>query len=317
MARASAAQRTARLIAIAGQLRKGLRVRVSELAAELGVTEAELAGDLETMSMCGVAPFTPDEYIPVMVEDGYVEVWGELPALRGAIRLSTSEASALASALQAAGFDAEDELTARLLTAAAPSQFDAEELEATVRTAATQHVVPVFSALSQAIQEHAVVRLEYIKVGTDAPSTREVEPRSLFAERSAWYLTAWCRSAGDWRTFRVDRIRSAGLIGETFDVDAHSPGDALDRGSAIPAAGLPTATLRFADAGDFMQREWPGATLKETADDGSALACVPYAGTAWIARQVTARMGAVEVVEPAEVRAAVREFAQAELASLG
>jgi proteasome accessory factor C len=305
------------LIAIAGQLRKGLRVRVADLAAELGVTEAELASDLETMSMCGVAPFTPDEYIPVMVEDGYVEVWGELPALRGAIRLSTAEAGALAAALQAAGFEADDALTARLLAAAAPSQFDAEALEATVRTAATAHAAPVFSALSQAIEGRAVVRLEYVKGGADQASEREVEPRALFAERGAWYLTAWCRSADDWRTFRVDRIRSAGLVGESFDPSAHAHGDLLDRGSAIPAAGLPTATLRFAEASDYTEREWPGSQLRDTAADGSALVEVPFAGTAWIARQVAARMGSVEVVEPAEVRTAVRESAAAQLSELG
>ena len=48
--------------------------------------------------------------------------------------------------------------------------------------------------------------------GTD--SRREVEPHALVNFGRRWYLVAWDRRRGDWRTFRVDRVSrpaSAGL----------------------------------------------------------------------------------------------------------
>ena len=307
MTRTPGSERARRLIAIMGQLTPDARIRIADLAAEVGASESELTADLETLSMCGVAPYYPDDLAPLVVEDGYVEVWGELPALKGPVRLSAAEASALAAALQAAGFTASDELPARLLAAAGSAGFDAEQLERTIRSASSAHDAQTYEALARAVQEHGVLHLEYAALGTEEVTARDVEPMSLFAERGAWYLTAWCRRAGDWRTFRVDRIRSAGLTGERFDSDAHSgtPG-AL---GAFEARGLPTARLRFSAGESFTDRDWPGGRILERAEDGGITVEVPYGGTAWIARHVVGRLGAVEVLEPAELRAAVRELA--------
>jgi len=309
MARTSGAERARRLIAMAGQLRPGTRLRIADLAAELGTTEAELTADIETLSMCGVAPYCPDDLTPLFVENGYVEVWGELPALKGPVRLSAAEASALAAALQAAGFSADDELAARLLSATGSTGFDAEELERTIRAATTAHDAEVYEAVARAVEEHAVTRIEYVRMGAEEMIARDVEPVALFAERGAWYLTAWCRKAGDWRTFRVDRIRSAVLAAERFGPTARSgvPGAV----SAFSAEGLPAARLRFSAGESFAGREWPGACVVEQAEDGSIVVDVPYGGTDWIARHVAARLGGVEALEPAEIRAAVRELAGA------
>ena len=182
---------------------------LSELAELLGTTEQELTDDLTTLSLCGVAPYYPNDYVPVIVEDGFVEVFGDLPALSGPVRLSSAEARALAAALEAAGFSSSDDLTARLLDAAAGAGFDAAELERTVRAAASEHDRDIFESVAQALDERLVLRIAYQGAADAQPRSRDVEPLSLFAERGVWYLTAWCRDAMAWRTFRVDRIRSA------------------------------------------------------------------------------------------------------------
>ncbi len=307
MARAaSAAERARRIIALLGQLTPGTRVAVADLAREVGTTAADLADDLETLAMCGVAPYDPGDLMPLMIEDGTVEVWGELPAVRGPVRLSTGEARALAAALQAAGVGADDTLTSRLLAAAASDSFDAEQLERTVRAASSAHEVSVFEVLAQGLEEHAVLRLEYVKAGSEETSSRDVDPVALFAERGAWYLTAWCHNAGDWRTFRIDRIRSVAVTGGRFDPSARSLGTP---GSAFDLHGLPVATLLFSAGERFTEREWPGAAVAEERASGEFVVRVPYAGTDWIARRVVARLGAVEALEPAEVRSAVRGLA--------
>lgn len=309
MPRTPGADRTRRIVALLGMLKPDTRIAISELAAAVGASEAELASDLETLSMCGVAPYDPGCLVPLFVDEGFVEVYGELPANLGSVRLSQAEASAVAEALQAAGFSADDELTARLLAAAASAHFDAAELERTIRTAAASHAGEVYAALAQASANGAIVRIEYSSGGTGAPHAREVEPAALFLERDAWYLVAWCRSAGAWRTFRLDRIVSAGLTGETFEPGEHGP--VPDSRVAFDTSGLPTARLRFAADEPFHEREWPGSKLVAEDADGSAEAEVPYAGTAWIARRVVSRLGRVEAVAPEEVREAVSDLASA------
>lgn len=307
MARPSSSERARRLIALLGQLDPGRRIRLADLAQSLGVSEAQIAADLETLSVCGVAPYDPLGLIPVFIDGDEVVVFGEVPALKAGVRLSAAEAEALSAALQAAGFGSDDRLTARLLEAAS-SSFTAEELERVLVTRVGAHDRGVYEVLADAIAQHVAVELEHTPSGAEEIRRRVVEPCALFAERGAWYLTAWCRTAGSWRTFRLDRIRSARATGEAARASLPARGSL----SAMPSGGasdeLPRARLRFSPADGFVEREWPGAVVKEATENGVAIVDVPYAGTQWIARHIVARLGEVEVLEPVEVREAVRSL---------
>lgn len=320
MARFTSADRARRLLALFGKLTPG-EIPLATLAAELGTTEADLSADLETLSLCGVAPYYPDQMVDVFVEDGIVQVYSPPPALREPVRLSAAEAEALAAALSAAGFSADDPLTARLL-AAASMRFDAAEMERTLRAAAEPHDAGVFETLAEAVRDAKVVEIRYQKEGAEDAEMRRVEPLQLFAERGSWYLSAWCRSAGALRTFRIDRVLSVDASDERAIHTAPKVAGATakrtkarDGGapSAFNPTGLPLARLRFAPGEAFVEREWPGGWVLSTADEAGTIAEVPFAGTAWIARRVVARLGAVEVLEPAELRSAVRELAREEI----
>ncbi len=310
MARPSSSESARRLFALLGQLKPGMSVPVAELADTLGVSAAQLADDLETLCVCGVAPYGPDQMLDVFVEDGMLEVYSPLPVVSAPVRLAPSEARALAAALAAAGFDGHDPLAEKLLSAAA-TDFDADALERTLRSAIATHDGAVFEKLASAIRDRAVTRIEYHSDGAASPTSRDVEPSRLFAERGAWYLSAWCRTAEGVRTFRVDRIRSAQATGERFESVVQPDANVLP--TAFAPEGLPLATLRFAADEPFVAREWPGGRVATAEADGTTIAEVPYAGTGWVARRVVARLGAVECVAPAEVRDAVRKLASAEL----
>ena len=316
MARPSSSESARRLISLLGQLTPGARIPLDELAGSLDVTPAQLANDLETLSMCGVAPYTPDQLVEVFVDDGFVEVYAPLPAVKAPVRLSPGEARAPAAALAAAGFTADDPLVSRLL-AASSAGFDAERLEHTLRSAIATHDSSVFQTLASATSSHEAVAISYQSEGAAEPTERIVEPAALFAERGAWYLSAWCRSAGAMRTFRIGRIRVATATRETFVVRRGTGVGATSDGAlkAFAPEGLPVATLRFEADEQFLAREWPGGRIAAEKPDGEIVADVPFAGTGWIARRVVARLGRVEAVGPAEVRTAVRELALGESAS--
>lgn len=314
MPRTSSADRARRLIALLGRLQEGMRVPLATLAAELDTTPAELATDLETLSVCGIAPYTPMELVPVFVDGDVVEVWGSVPAMRGPVRLSGAEAGALAAAFAAAGFPADDPLPTKLL-AAASAECNAEELARTLRTRAAHHNPAVFEVLAAGISEHEILTITYQREGATLPARRRVEPLQLFADRGVWYLSAWCHKAGAYRTFRVDRMQAVEPTDEKFDPSARGSG-ALSV-VAFAAEGLPVARLLFSAGEEFSEREWPGGVVAEERPDGSLVVEVPFAGTDWIARRVTGRLGRVQVLEPTPVRDAVAALAREELASLG
>ena len=308
-ARTTSAEVARRLIALLGRLREGTRVPLATLAAELDTTPAALASDLETLSLCGIAPYTPMELVPVFVDGDVVEVWGSVPAMRGPVRLSPAEAAALGAALAAAGFPADDPLATKLL-AASSAAFDAQELARTLRTSTASHATATFEALAAGIASGEVLAIAYQREGAAEPTLRRVEPLQLFTDRGAWYLSAWCRAAGAFRTFRVDRVRAVEPTGDVFDPAARSGGLATN---AFTSDGLPTARVRFAPGEAFTEREWPGSRVAEELADGSLVVDVPFGGTEWIARRIVARLGVVEVLEPTSVRDAVAALARDEL----
>jgi len=306
MARTSAATRARRLLAILHLLKPDTEVPLADIADALGVTESEVAEDLALLACCGLDPYTPDALVPLYLEGGVVTVFGELPALDRAVRLSSREAHALAAALELAGIPAEGPLIDKLFSGAAMRDVTADDIARLLTVAEAAAVGQTLGDLVVARHGCRCVRLAYQSAGQDRVSERVVEPLGLVNDQGVWYLEAYCRNANSLRTFRVDRIRSYEVLDEVFEVRDLSPS-----GRAFVTEGLPTALVRMSSGAERALREWPGARLASEDDSGTVVE-VPYAGTAWIARQVLAMLGQAEVLGPPEVRAAVRELAASE-----
>jgi proteasome accessory factor C len=302
MPKAPSSEQARRLLVLIGRLEPGTEVPLAELAGALGVSVRQVAADLELLSLCGVAPYSPGDLVPLYVEGDTVNVWGAMPALDRRVRLSPAEARALAAALQAAGRTADDPLVSRLLDAT--SDADPHDIERVIRTAAASDPGH-HAALSLAASRHEAVRILYQTGGAEEVTERVIEPLALLNERGNWYVEAHCRLAGSVRTFRIDRVRVAELTGEHF-----VPIPFALPGTALPTEGLPRARVRFDPDVEVPEREWPGLRVVSEEPSGTIVE-VPYAGTAWIARQVASFLGAAEVLEPAELRRAVVELATA------
>jgi predicted DNA-binding transcriptional regulator YafY len=63
----------------------------------------------------------------------------------------------------------------------------------------------VLSVLAAAVRDREIVRFAYRRRDGTA-GERRVEPHHVVATYGLWYLVAFDTRAGDWRTFRVDRI---------------------------------------------------------------------------------------------------------------
>jgi predicted DNA-binding transcriptional regulator YafY len=73
------------------------------------------------------------------------------------------------------------------------------------------------SVIAAACRDSECLRFGY-RTRDGTHSRREVEPHSLVNRGRRWYLVAWDRGRGDWRTFRIDRLAKPGLTGGRFTV---------------------------------------------------------------------------------------------------
>ena len=95
----------------------------------------------------------------------------------------------------------------------------------------------VLMALATACRDSLATTMDYRTRGGDQAS-RRLQPLRLVHSEQRWYLLAWDRDRSDWRTFRLDRVRSGSVaLGAplpprrppTDDVAAYV-GDALTKG---------------------------------------------------------------------------------------
>ncbi len=299
----SHAVRARRLLALMHHLEPDSVTPVPDLAEALGVSEQELAADLELLSVCAADRYDPLTNVPLYVEDGLVHVFGKMPALDRAVRLTSAEAHALVTALQAVGRGSDDPLVTALI--AASSGVDTGEVERVVRTAVSPDAGP-YTVLASAAARRERVCIDYQGLGDPEPRARTIEPLAMQSERGAWYVHAFCREAGALRTFRLDRIRTAEPTGAHF-----TPHRFDATGAILPSENLPRAVIAFAPGVTPPEREWPGSHVIQIDAPGTVVA-VPYAGTAWIAREVASFLGDAVVLEPFEVREAVASFVTGE-----
>lgn len=298
-------QRLTRVLSVLRELRPNTTIPITELAERTGLSQKTLAGELTVLSLCSGDPRDPLSFIPVLVDGGRVDVFGQMPALERPIRLTPAEVAALIAALEVAGVPSADPLFATLTSASTPSaRIEDVERMVMASSAASPDFAEVLWRVSLGIESSRVLELEYQSAGSDVPKQRAVEPVGTLRDRDTWYLRAWCRKAGAERTFRFDRICDIRVTGEVF-----AARDAAPVGSPLTTDGLPIARLRLAPGLELAEAEWPGLEVVEQLADGSSLADIPFAGHAWIARKVVAHLGAIEVLAPSEVREAVADLA--------
>jgi proteasome accessory factor C len=305
-------ERFARLVTLASILihagRAGDRLRAEDVCERLQITDQELREDVNVLN---VVNFGGGSYVlyAEVGDDGWVEVDPEPYSDNFArpARLLPVEAKALVAAIDLIGehlpegalATARDKIVAAL--GADPTQ---QGLQIAV---AAGDDVSIARVVNEAIAGRRPMRMEYYKPNEDEFSRRIVEPYALFNGREGWYVAAVDRDKDDLRHFRLDRIKHAEVLDETFEVrpeiDALGDLEGWPRTGAVPASR--TARVWFSPERSRWARE--EETVAEELSDGAVIVEVPFAGTDWLVRRVLAEAGDAALLEPADAREAVRQ----------
>jgi proteasome accessory factor C len=215
-------------------------VPIDEICERFDVDRARLVDDLDTARMVGVAPYTPDLMIEVVVEDDRVFI--VLPmAFDRPFRLTPDEGLALLAAgsslVAMAGEGDAGPLATALGKIAGLLHVDADDA---VRIELGRADSETLTGLRTAIAEHRQVQLDYYSYGRDDHAVRVVDPARLWSDAGQWYLAGYCHLAADDRVFRLDRIHDLTVLDAVADgPTAGAPGP--------PGAAAPSYTARAAD----------------------------------------------------------------------
>ncbi|HVA36382.1 MAG TPA: YafY family protein [Candidatus Dormibacteraeota bacterium] len=310
-----------RLLATLILLQARGRVAAREIAAELEVSERTVYRDADALSAAGIPVYA--ERGPrggIVLADGY----------RTALtHLGEEEVRALfvsaANPLADLGLGDELAKTLEKLAGALPHGQRASARRVRDRihldpTRWNQAAQPRdhLSALQRAVWDDHCVRLLY-RDREGAETDRVVEPLGLVAKAGIWYLVA--RSSGEMRVFRASRIRGVERSAQRF---TRPDGFSLDRFwetwtsafearhegyRAVVRAG-PTALSEFRT---FMDGLFELVEESESADGWQTVRLTFPGPTAAMAHLLM--LGdAIEILEPAELRAKVLEAATAIIA---
>jgi predicted DNA-binding transcriptional regulator YafY len=289
----------AHLLASCGDERS-TTLEAEELAARFSIPLEELQDHL---SLLNLVNFGGGCYAVYAEHDGDVvrvekELYGDV--FRRPPKLTPLEARAIHLAMEYVGptiaADAHSPLKrVRKKLVETFGRFDLAGTPATRDGSAEETLVRV---LSDGVDKRIVVEIEYMKEGDDSPSLRQVEPYTIERELPVWRVHTWDLSVDAARTFRLDRMRSARLTGDRFEV----------REGFDPSYLRDPRVARLLHSPEVAR--WKLERGARPLTDGSAIADVPYKTEEWLLSEVLADRGETIVVEPQRLRDVVAKRAR-------
>lgn len=170
----------------------------------------------------------------------------------------------------------------------------------------------VFRIVSTAALQRKRLKIHYFSRSRGEIMSREVSPQRLIWYSSNWYLDAWCHLREDFRSFSLDAIRSAEMLGERAAEYSQEVLDArLGAGYGI-FAGEPdmTAVLRFLlPASRWIEREeWHANQRRIPLPGGEVRLEVPYSDPRELVQDILRFVPHVVVEAPESLRQLVVEY---------
>jgi predicted DNA-binding transcriptional regulator YafY len=281
----------AHLLAACGEERNAV-LDAAELAASFAIPLEELQDHL---SLLNLVNFGGGCYAVYAEHDGDIvrvdkELYGDV--FRLPPKLTPLEARAIRLAIEYVGptIAAEAHTPLARVRRKLEETFGRFDLAATPEPRVASDEEALVRVLSDGVEKHRVVELEYLKEGEEKPSLRRVEPYTFERELPVWRVHTWDRTAGGARTFRLDRMRSAQLTDERYE----------------PREGFDPSYLHNPRVARLLHSpaiaRWKLERGAQLLTDGSALAQVPYKTEDWLLSEVLADRGETVVLEPQRLR---------------
>jgi len=319
----TAADRLTRLFALVPYLQNNQGIPANEVAAEFGVSVREILKDISTLWVTGIGDL-PGELIDfdydALEDEGLIFI-KDAEFLPRPLRLSRNEGIALTIGLrtlrEAAG-KAEYAVIDSALAKLEAAVGDASQAPVDVHV---EKIDPaIMSTVRQALADAQRLDIDYTTQSRDERAHRMVDPLRLFTSEGRHYLEAWCLREQDVRIFRLDRMLSASLTGESAEIREAEPRDLAADLFASPDAPYGVFEL---DPGAHWMIEYyhatevvrPPTAVEPVETTDRVRAKIVGADWAWLVRFGLRHAGTVRVVEPTQLAEDVAAAARAALSA--
>jgi predicted DNA-binding transcriptional regulator YafY len=299
---------TARVLALLEILQGGGTHTAAGLAERLGVDERTARRYVQHLV---------DLEVPIESVRGRYGGFRLVPGFRmPPLMLTDEEALAVLLGLLRAAHPAAEPAAAkvrRVLPKALGARFDAllETAEFTLPPAAEATPgAAVMLRVAEATRERRPILIGYLD-RAGRRSDRTVHPYGLVAHHGRWYLTGADSASGEVRTFRLDRVTRVRVAEGAF-----APPEDFDPARAVLASLAETpwrhrVVVRVRGAvADVRARLPRGLATVEAGEDGWALVRLRAERLDWLPGLLAGLGLPFVVAEPAELRAAVRTWAE-------
>ncbi len=308
-------ERFARLVTLASILidagRAGRHLDAAALCKELNVTDQELSEDISVLNVVNFGAGTYVLYAEID-EQGTIAVdpepYGD--SFARPARLLPVEAKALVAAIDLIGEHIPKGSLASVREKVIAALGEDPAHEGLQVASIGGDDAEMAAVVSRAIADRRLLSFEYYKENEDEFSNRVVEPYALINGREGWYVASFDPARESVRHFRLDRIKSATVTDQSFeprpDVDPAADVDGWPRTGEVPASRRARVWIS-PDRARWAREE---RTVLEELDDGSVIVELGFAGVDWLVREVMKEAGDAVVLDPDDVRTAVRVAAE-------
>ena len=277
----SATQRAQRLLALIPWLREHRPggASIAEVSDRFDYPAADLVSDLtDVVNFVSADRYQHFLSFDVVVTEDRIRIDRDT-LLNRPMRMGSADLAALVAAGRAAAILLADDRLGPLERAVAKLVGTQTSEAPTVELRLTSGGEKVLTLLREAIRSGRCVELDYYSYNRDEETRRVVEPHRCVYD-GFWYLTAYCRSVGAGRVFRLDRMRGATLTDLSF-VPTEEVAEAMD---GIPVDGsLPEVILELDPEVDWVVDEYPHTAL-DRLDDGRVRVTLPVTADRWLER---------------------------------
>ncbi len=300
-------------------------VPIDEFMAELGISLATFKRDLEYLRDRLNAPITWDRDA-----GGYryesKRTSGPAFSLPG-IWFNASEAHALLL-IQKLLKDIHpgllgpqiEPLQARLKALLGSADHSAEEVEKRFRMIhAAKRITPLkyFEVIASATLSRKQLRVIHYNRERNEATERVISSQQIVFYRDNWYLDAWCHLRKDIRSFSIDAITAAEMLGERAkEIRSSELKGYFEKGYGIfSGSKVQWAKLRFSPARArwVANESWHPKQRGSYEPDGSYLLELPYADDRELLMDVMRHGSEVEVLAPQHLRGRIKDILKAAL----
>jgi proteasome accessory factor BC len=309
-------ERFARLVTLASILidagRRSERLQVAEVCERLQISDQELREDINVLNVVNFGGGSYVLYAEVDEATGEIEVDPEPYSDNFArpARLLPVEAKALVAAIDLLG----DHLPEGSLGPARDkivAALGADPMEQGLQVARVAGDDSVIARLvSEAIQRRRLLRLDYYKPNEDEYTARIVEPYYVVNGREGWYVASYDPAKEDVRHFRLDRIREAEILEESYEPRPEVKPSADVEGWTRTGEVEASRSARVWVSPDRARWAREERTVSAELADGSVIVELSFAGADYLVREVLKEAGDAAVLEPEDAREAVLEAVQ-------